>query len=71
MSVKRVFLYYKKSSGSGRVSVIRNCEVVRYSGAANVLIVYKNKVGTLHAVRYTETVRYWECPLIEVFLYIL
>ena len=33
--------YYKKSLGSGRVSIIRNLEVVRYSEVANVLIVYK------------------------------
>ena len=52
------------------VSVIRNSEVVRYSGAATVLnIIMEISVGTHSSVRYLVEVRYWECPLIESPLY--
>ena len=51
------------------VSVIRNSEVVRYSGAANVLYIYEISVGTYGSVRYSVEVRYSECPLIETPLY--
>ena len=47
-------------------SVIRNSEVVRYSGVAIVLyIAMETSVGTYSSVRYWVEVRYSECPLIE------
>ena len=52
------------------MSIIRNSEVVRYSGVSNVLIVY-NISWYIACCPLNETVRYWECPLIEVLLYIV
>ena len=52
------------------VSVIRNSEVVRYSGVSIVLaICMETAVGACNSVRYSVDVRYWECPLIESPLY--
>ena len=51
-------------------SIVRNSEVVRYSGAAIVLyIIMEISVGTYGSVRYSVKVRYSECPLIETPLY--
>ena len=49
------------------VSVIRNSEVVRYSGASTVTVL--NIWRYCSSVRYLVEVRYWECPLIESPLY--
>ena len=52
------------------VSVIRNSEVVHYSGVSIVLYVYmETAVGACNSVRYSVDVRYWECLLIESPLY--
>ena len=51
------------------VSVIRNSEVVRYSGAAIVFIHIETSIGAYSSVHYSVDVRYWECPLIESLLY--
>ena len=55
--------------GTLRLSVVRNSEVFRYSGAENVFASTGITVGTSTEVRYTENVRYWEGPLSEVPLY--
>ena len=48
------------------MSVVRNLEVVRYSGAAIALhIIYGVSVGARSSVHYWVEVRYLECPLIE------
>ena len=61
---------WKVSFGTQRLSVIRNSEVVRSSGAENVLrLRIYLAVGTSTVVRYSEEVRYWEGPLSEVSLY--
>ena len=59
------FYYCVRTSAS----VIRNSEVVRYSGAAIVLYIMETSVGAYTSVRYSVDVRYWECPLIETPLY--
>ena len=52
------------------VSVIRNSEVVRYSGVSIYCIIcMETAVGACNSVRYSVDVRYWECPLIESPLY--
>ena len=54
------------------VSVIRNSEVVRYSGVSIVLyqfICMETAVGACNSVHYSVDVRYWECPLVESPLY--
>ena len=48
------------------LSVVRNSEVVRCSGAVNASTGIA--VGTATVARYTVDVRYWEWPLYTVYL---
>ena len=61
-------LYYFVQAAA---SVIRNSEVVRYSGVATVLYIWRPQLVhcTYNSVRYWVEVRYSECPLIESPLY--
>ena len=53
------------------VSIVQNLEVVRYSGAAIALHIWRFQlVHVYSSVRYLVEVRYSECPLIESPLYI-
>ena len=65
-----VRFYWKVSFGARGLSVVLNLEVICCSRAGKCIESMGIAVGASTVVRYAVDIRYWECPLTEVPMYV-